>query len=77
MPTIKLNIYTCTKLKYNLNGKMRVVDLYWNTLSAKETPAEYIENKIAKAKTGRWLTIGKRPWVSLITGDHIWRGQMR
>lgn len=65
-----------TKLKYALNGTDRVVDLYWNTLPANTSPREYIEAKAAKAKEGRWLTIVKRPWVSLSTGKIIWKGEV-
>ena len=65
-----------TKLKWKFRGMERVIDLYWNTLPAKMTPVEYIKAKSAKAKAGRWLTIPNRPWVSLLSGETIWKGRM-
>lgn len=65
-----------TKLRHSWNGVERVVDLYWNTLAPGQTPAEYMAAKFTKAKSGRWLTIGKRPWVSLKTLKVIHLGEM-
>jgi hypothetical protein len=65
-----------TKLKFELNGALRKVDLYWNVLGKNETPSEYVAKKTSTAKSGRWLTIPKRPWVSLVSGRSIWPGQV-
>jgi hypothetical protein len=67
-----------TKLPYVWNGVRRTIDLYWNTLpggSIASAP-DYIAEKAATAKSGRWLTIPERPWVSLVSGKVIWAGKM-
>jgi len=63
-------------LKTPWGGRERVVDLYWNVLKPDQTPREYIAEKAAKAKFGRWLTIPRRPWISLMTGELVWAGEM-
>jgi len=64
-----------SKLVINFNGVDRNVDLYWNVLKPNMKPVDYIRNKVAaNPKSGRWLTIPNRPWVSLMTGEVIWKG---
>jgi hypothetical protein len=67
-----------TKLPYVWNGVERTIDLYWNTLPGGliATAPDYIAEKAETAKAGRWLTIPERPWVSLLSGEVIWRGKM-
>lgn len=61
-------------LPYVWNGTKRTVDLYWNVLKPGQSVRDYIEGKIKSAKSGRWLTIPDRPWISLLTFDVIWEG---
>jgi hypothetical protein len=65
-----------TKIPYVWNGVERVIDLYWNTLTENGNAVEYIAGKAATAKAGRWTTVAERPWVSLLSGNIIWKGKM-
>lgn len=70
------NLAWTTHLTYRMDGVNRTVDLFWNTLPVGVNWKAYAEDKAKKAKSGRWLTIPDRPWVSLLTGKVIWKGKM-